>query len=217
MKKLPLILLLFATVSLHAQRVRPMQRPPASATPHGIARQSTALSAASHVTRPPLAALPAFSVTDRDGHLVPSASFARTSHWLLLYSRQNCIPCDKLLMSLSSNENPASKRGAPYVIVVDAPTVDALERVRAAYPYLSDATWVADTGHEASTALKLKGSPMLYALHGNAIAFHVPGTLGDALTVKNLANSWLTTNDNPARTGPSAPVADAAGLPSGKP
>ncbi len=210
MKKLLLIPFVFAAVSLHAQGVRPMDKPPASTMPRGIARQSTALSAAAHSTEVPLTALPAFSVTDRDGHVVQAASLAKPSHWVLLYDSQDCIPCDKLMAELDASQNAAAQRGASYVIIVNATTADALERVRATYSNLSDATWVADTGHEALTALRLKGAPMLYALHGDAIAFHVPGTLRDTATVKSLASSWLAGTDSAVQAAATTPIAAAA-------
>lgn len=176
------------------QQVQRVPPPPSAATAPAQARHSTAQSGAS-ASVPPLAALPAFTALNRDGQSVTSASLTRPARWLLVYRNAVCPPCDKVLGQLAASSSPDLKRGAPYVIIVSVKDRDTLERVRAQYPTLSDATWLADPQGSALAALKPQGTPMLYGLHGKQIAWQIAGGLNDLVKVEKLATLWLSGHD----------------------
>jgi hypothetical protein len=170
----------------------PVTRPPASMLPPGKARLNTAERMAVMNNRPPLKELPAFSVTDKDGHAVSAKTMSHSTHWLLLYRRQNCLPCDRLMNVLAAGDSNSLKSGQPYVIVVAGKASDGLEKVRANYSTLSEATWLADKDDQILAALKPHGAPMIYAMDGHRIAWDVPGNLGDPATVEKMVSAWIT-------------------------
>lgn len=185
---------------------KPAVRPPDSELPKAKARVSTAERMAAINNNPPASQLPSFTATDRDGKSFTAASLAKSHHWLLIYRKQSCLPCDRLMTALNASESPSLKGGQPYVIVVASHTSDGLERVRATYQNLSEANWLADKDGQAYSALKPKGTPMIYALDGSRIAWSIPGTLGSPAKIEKMAGDWIageststTTSDPPAK------------------
>ena len=170
----------------------PAMRPPASLMPPPPDRLNTAQRVAALNNRPPLKELPAFTVTDRDGHPVAAKTFSHSSHWLLIYRRQNCLPCDRLMNVLAAGDSNTLKSGQPYVILVAGKAPEALEKVRANFSTLSEAKWLADRDEQAFAALKPRGTPIIYAMDGNTIAWDVPGNLGNPATVEKMATAWIT-------------------------
>lgn len=171
--------------------VRAAIRPPASAMPTAQARVSTAQRMAAAHNQPPLTELPNFTASDRDGNAVTTKTLTRTSHWLLIYRNQNCLPCDRLMNVLAASESASLKSGQPYVILVAGKTSDALGRVEANFSTLSEATWLADKDAQAYTALKPRGTPVIYAMDGSKIAWNVPGNLGNPAKVEKMAAAWV--------------------------
>lgn len=180
--------------------MRPAARPPASLRPPVQARVTTVERVAARGNQPPLKELPEFAAKDRDGHAVTTKSMQRTTHWLLIYTRENCLPCDRLMNVLAASENSALKGGQPYVILVGGKGPDALEKVRANFSPLSSATWLSDKDAKAFAALKPRGEPVIYAMEGNKISWIVPGNLGNPTRVLNMVGAWA------ASTGSSTPA-----------
>lgn len=220
MKPLALILLapsmLVPAAAQQVRPVRPVMRPPASANSTGPAAHSTAQNGAQNRVQnrvqtgvqagaqnpgAPLTQLPDFTATDATGRLVAAGTLARPSHWLLFYTRDQCVPCDRVLSVLSQSQSPALKRGAPYSIVLAHPrTHDALDTERAKYPALTDALWLEEKDGSATTALAVKGAPMLYGMRGSQIAWVVPGGLDNINTVEKIAGAWLSSVDLPQKS-----------------
>jgi len=173
--------------------MKPAIRPPASSIPTAAAGVSTAQRMAALNNKPPLTELPAFTATDRDGKPVTARSLSKSTHWILVYRKQNCLPCDRLMNVLAASESPALKGGQPYVILVAGKTSDAVERVRANYSTLTNATWLADKDNRVFAALKPRGAPMIYAMDGSKIAWSVPGNLGNPARVEKIAANWIST------------------------
>jgi hypothetical protein len=172
--------------------VRPALRRPESDKKTGKQRFSTAQRMAVMNNPPPLKVLPDFNVSDRDGHMVTAKTLQRANHWLLIYRTENCIPCDRLMNVLAASESSGLKSGQPYVVLVAESKSDALEKVRANYSALRDATWMSDKNGQALVALKPRGAPIVYAMEGNKIIWSVPGNLGDPARVEKMAASWMT-------------------------
>jgi hypothetical protein len=179
--------------------VHPALRPPVSVRPSPQARLSTAQRMATANNQPPLKELPSFTASDRDGKPVTAKTLTRSSHWLLIYRKQDCLPCDRLMNVLAASESSGLKTGKPYVILVAGKTSDSLERVRANYSALSEATWLGDRDAQAYAALKPRGTPILYAMDGSKIAWNVPGNLGNPAKVEKMAAAWIASG--PALTG----------------
>jgi len=197
-----LLLTASAVLPLHAQtslpetpgshpHIQPAVRPPESVRPSAHARLNTAERVAAVSNKPPLQELPAFTANDRDGHPVTAKTLSRSSHWLLIYRRQDCMPCDRLMTALAASEDSGLKGGQPYVIVVAGKQSEALERVRANFSTLSDATWLGDRENHAFDALKPRGVPMIYAMDGSKIAWNVPGNLGNPAMVEKMLATWV--------------------------
>jgi len=173
---------------------KPALRPPSSIVPSARTRVSTAQRMAAFNHKPPLPELPGFTATDRDGKEVTPKTFSRSSHWLLVYRRQNCLPCDRLMNVLAASESPDLKGGQPYVILVEGKASDAVDRVRANYSTLSQSTWLADKEGQARAALKPRGEPTIYAMNGSKIAWSVPGNLGSPAKVEKMTAAWMASS-----------------------
>jgi hypothetical protein len=212
---------------------KPVVRPPKSAQPTPINRLSTAERAALIHDKPQVRQLPTFTLNDRDGNQVTAQSLPQitrkatanaqgssqsgaqatpTTHWLLLYRGQDCLPCDRLMTVLAESDSPSFQAGQHYVIVVAPHTSDGVERVRANYSKLNAATWLTDNNKQIVTALKPQGEPMLYALDGNNIIWRVPGNLGNPAKVEQLASSWMSST-SPSSTAPSNSTSAAKAAP----
>jgi hypothetical protein len=105
---------------------------------------------------------------------------------------------------LAASGDSGLQGGKPYVIVVAGKQSEALEKVRANFSTLGEATWLGDKENHAFDALKPRGVPMIYAMDGSKIAWNIPGNLGNpALVEKRLAN-WIASSPGPGSGSPSA-------------
>lgn len=186
-----------------------VERPPASVMPSAQARLSTAQRMAARNNLPPLKELPAFTATNQDGHAITAKTMVRPTHWLLIYRRQNCLPCDRLMNVLAASESAALKGGAPYVILVAGKNSEAVARVQANFSSLSDATWLADRQGKVFAALKPRGTPMIYAMDGSKVAWTVPGNLGSPAKVEKMAAAWVASSPATAAAATSVPASAA--------
>ncbi len=176
------------------RNVRAVSRPSASMRPAGHARRSTAQGAAARGDKPPIPELPAFAIKTREGLSVNAQALTRKGHWLLLYRRDQCIPCDRLMNVLSAGASAEPGSGQSYAIIVAGKQHDGLDTVRAAYANFANATWVGDTDGKVQAALEAHGSPMLYGMDGSHIVWRAPGNLGDPSFVDHMAAAWVATN-----------------------
>ena len=188
-----------------------IERPTASMMPSAKARLSTAERMAAANNQPPLQELPDFAVNDQDGKPVAAKVFSRPTHWILVYRRQNCVPCDRLMNVLAASGSSGLSGGKPYVILVAGKASDAVDRVRANYSTLSQATWLADKDNRAYVALKPRGAPMIYAMDGKKIAWSVPGNLGNPAKVEKMTAAWMTSGGTSAAKVPSFAGPSSAG------
>jgi len=189
---------------------RTVLRPPASIMPSAQARLSTAQRVAALGNQPPMKELPGFTVTDRDGHAVTTKALSKSAHWILVYRKQSCLPCDRLMRMLAADESGGLKGGQPYVVVVSGKERDAVDRVRANYSTLSEATWLADKDKQAYAALKPRGAPMIYAMDGSRIAWNVPGNLGNPAKVEQMAAAWISSGSTSAAASTATVPASAS-------
>lgn len=119
--------------------------------------------------------LPDFAVSSSDAGTVSSADLGDGNHWLLIYMRPDCAPCDAVAYLWTDADAPSPPSRVRVIVGGASPAT--LARVRASYPMLSDATWYADANGEAARALGLTAAPVLLGMHGAAIAWTSQGLL----------------------------------------
>lgn len=188
-------------------RVVQVLPPPESARPSLMNRLSTAQRAALNADKPSPRQLPSFTATNRDGQPVATAALPKSDHWLLLYRRDECVACDRLMTVLAASNTAAPRNGQPYVILVGGNQPNGLEIVRARYATLGDAMWLSDRNNEVFTALKPTGAPVLYGMDGTNIAWTVAGNLGDPARIATMASGWLATPPPANNSSAVAPTA----------
>jgi hypothetical protein len=176
---------------------RPAVEVPMSARPERNLRTSTAQSAAARVNKPPLHALPDFSVVNREGLTVSSKSLVQKSHWLLIYRRDHCLACDRLMNTIVAGSAAQAGMAPAFAVVVVGKDKAALDKVRASYENLANAVWVSDPLESSTTALKLHVAPVIYGMSGDSIVWTVSGSLSDSSLVERQASSWIM---NPGKT-----------------
>ncbi len=213
----------FFPVALTAQNAQPVVRrvtpKPVSARPAGLVSVSTAESGGLH-DHAPLHSLPSFQVTKLDGTASGIASFQQPKHWLLLYRRENCAPCDRMLKTIAESDNALLKSGTQLVIVVadsgNTHNSNRLDATRAQFSAINGATWLEDTNGAAFKALKPRGTPMLYALSGDRIQWSFPGLPSDPNMLSRMAASWVNSEDpftaTPAGAKPATDSSSTASL-----
>lgn len=209
MKKLiVLTLAAFAVLPLAAQTVTPPRapdkkgptpqlatRPPESAKPGKLARMNTAERGEAFNPQAPPRQLPNFVLTDERGMPTPAAGIAHKGHWLLLYRRYNCLPCDRLMNVLADSKSADLQSGVPFVILVEGKANNAAEQVRPNFKSMSKASWLTDSKQQVRTQLKVHGAPMLYAMDGTRIEWAVAGNLGNPEKVERIAASWVASEN----------------------
>jgi hypothetical protein len=119
--------------------------------------------------------LPEFAVVSSDAGTVSSAELGDGNHWLLIYIRPDCAPCDAVAYLWAEGDGPAAP--ARVRVIVGAASPATLARVQASYPMLNGATWYADANGEAARALGLTSAPVLLGMRGTAIAWTSQGLL----------------------------------------
>jgi hypothetical protein len=154
---------------------------------------NTAQRGAAFSSQIPPKQLPSFNLNDASGKPSAQGGITRAGHWLLLYRRDSCLPCDRLMNVLASSKSQDLGAGLPLVIVVEGKAADAAEQVRPNFKSMSKASWLTDSHQQVRTLLKARGAPMLYAMNGSKIAWIVPGNLGDPTRVERMAASWVAT------------------------
>lgn len=169
-----------------------VSRPPDAQLPRKLARLNTAQRGAAFNPQPPPKQLPAFNLNDASGTFAARGGMSRTGHWLLLYRRDNCLPCDRLMNVLAVSKSPDLQTGLPLVVIVEGKAADAAEQVRPNFKSMNKASWLTDSHQQVRAQLKARGAPMLYAMNGSKIAWNVPGNLGDPTRVERMAASWVT-------------------------
>lgn len=152
--------------------------------------------------------LPAFDVTAIDGSTAQSAAIARKGKWLLVFVKTNCPQCESLLSALESG---ATQDGSRVVIVVKAPTANALASMKARYAKIPNATWYADVHAAAARSMEVPASPTTLGMRGSEVAWRLTGEISalptdesSGITVAHdaaaepklrehaLLNGWLT-------------------------
>jgi len=143
-----------------------------------ISRLFTIAAVAGLLARPAAAAdklLPDFDVTSADAATVSSAALADGRHWLLIYVRPDCAPCDAVAHLWTEGDAPAPP--ARLRVIVGAASPETLREMQARYPLLNGAAWYADSTGAAARALGLSGAPVLLGMRGGAIAWTSQGLL----------------------------------------
>src|SRR5207244_814556 len=115
-----------------------------------------------------------------------SAELADGNHWLLIYVRPDCAPCDAVAYLWTEGDAPAAP--ARVRVIVGGATAATLGQVQARYPMLNGAAWYADSNDEAARALGLTGAPVLLGMRGAAIAWRSQGLL--AIT-RSQISGWI--------------------------
>jgi hypothetical protein len=207
-KLIILTLAAFAALPLAAQTVTPPKpldkkgptpqpalRPPESLKPGKLARMNTAERGEAFNPQPPPTHLPDLILTDDRGMSTPAAGIAHKGHWLLLYRRDSCLPCDRLMNVLAASKSTDLQGGVPFVILVEGKANNAAEQVRPNFKSMSKASWLTDSKQQVRTQLKVHGAPMLYAMDGTRIEWAVAGNLGNPEKVERIAASWVASDN----------------------
>jgi hypothetical protein len=171
--------------------IRPAVKVPESLRPSAAARVSTAQGAAARGQKPGLKTLPEFSVRNRNELVVSSQTLTQKGHWLLVYRRDECVACDRLMNVLAAGASVDPDQGKTYAIVVAGKEPDGLAKVRTKYSTLTNANWVSDKDEVALKALNIHGAPVVFGMDGTAIKWMVPGNLGNPTSVEHMAATWV--------------------------
>jgi len=143
------------------------------------------LAAAAAAPRRPL---PPFAALAPDGAQTPSATLAFDGTWLLVYVRQGCAPCDRLLAVAAGDERPAAPR---IVFIVGGADPDAVGEVAGRYPTLGGARWLADPNGTAADALGVETMPAVLGLRGTMIEWTLVGGLPERDALASVLFTWL--------------------------
>ncbi len=132
--------------------------------------------------------LPVFTVTDVAGGGVSSTQLTRAGHWLLIYVRPGCQPCDAVLRSVDLDSDP----GLPsrIAVVVLAGDSGEVERTVQRFPSLAAASWYGDAAAGAA-ALGVTNAPAVFGMSGGIIEWSVAGVLSDATDIKAIMVNWV--------------------------
>jgi hypothetical protein len=122
----------------------------------------------------PPRSLPKFDVTASDGSTKQSAQIVRNGKWLLVFVKANCPQCETLLSALESG---ATQEGSRVVIIVKAPTANALAELKAKYPRIANASWYADVHFSAARSLEVPASPTTLGMRGSDVAWRLTGAV----------------------------------------
>jgi hypothetical protein len=122
---------------------------------------------------------------------VSSKSLAQTSNWILIYRRDHCLSCDRLMNALAAGSSVEAGKGQSFAIIVVGKNKAALDTVRANFANLVNATWVSDPAEESTRALKVHAAPVLYGMSGNTISWKLTGNLPSSALVEQRASAWL--------------------------
>jgi hypothetical protein len=118
--------------------------------------------------------LPDFAVSSNAG-TISSVELGDGNHWLLIYMRPDCAPCDEVASLWMEGDAPAPPSRVRVIVGTASPATLAI--VQTSYPMLNGATWYADANGEAARALGLTGAPVLLGMRGAAIAWTSHGVL----------------------------------------
>lgn len=132
--------------------------------------------------------LPELRLTSADASLAATAELPSSGKWLLVYVREKCRRCDELLAHIDRQPRAEAER---IVIVVGAPTADALRTVSAKYPNLSAARWYADADGSAQVALKLRGAPFVLGMNDMSVNWTLAGSLPQEAELESVLFTWL--------------------------
>ena len=184
---------------------------------------STAQSGASRSTKP-ATTMPALNHAEQETATATASASAdpQKGHWVLLYRTANCIPCDRLMNSLSSNEGSGVPAAQGLTIVIGQPKAATtshtghqatakpqaakgnqtvaptavqqgeLNTLRSKYPALNNAAWKYDSAGTASASLKPAGAPMMYGMDGSRIVWQTAGMPGGPTATQQRIASWLS-------------------------
>jgi hypothetical protein len=159
--------------------------------PKKLARMNTAQRGAAFASKAPVQQLPGLKLNDASGKSTGGSAIPRQGHWLLLFRKDVCLPCDRLMNNLAQTKRPELQGGKPYVIVVEGGSATAAETVKANFSTMEGATWLTDPTKQTRDTLNMKGAPMLYAMDGSKIVWRVAGNLGNPAKLEQLAAGWI--------------------------
>jgi hypothetical protein len=164
---------------------------PESMRPKKLSRMNTAQRGAAFNSKPLLQQLPGLKLNDASGNASGGSALPRQGHWLLLFRKDTCLSCDRLMNNLAQTKRPELQGGTPYVIVVEGSSATAAETVKANFSTMAGATWLTDPTSQTRVSLNMKGAPMLYAMDGAKIVWRVAGNLGSPAKIEQLAAAWV--------------------------
>lgn len=132
--------------------------------------------------------LPSFAGLAADGAEVASDVLVADGAWLLVYVRQRCAPCDRVLAVAGGDERPAASR---IVFIVGGADPDAVREIAGRYPSLAAARWLADPDGAAAAALGVEAMPVVHGLRGSMIEWTMVGGLPDRAVLESALFTWL--------------------------
>src|SRR5713226_99720 len=135
-------------------------------------------------------AMPDFQIARPDGTAVSTTQIPQSGKWFLIYTKPNCVSCDRFLRIFSKAENPLLP--SHIAIVVSGATPDKIAEIAGKFPDLADATWYADPSEDGTAPLQIKGMPVIFGLNGSTVAWSIMGVpSGDTVRLKAILKSWI--------------------------
>jgi hypothetical protein len=131
--------------------------------------------------------LPAFHLSALDGHAVQSSELPSKGKWLILYVSPHSPATDRVLSMLNPGRNPTL---TGKVAIIVAGSVEESRRLQSAYPS-SSVSWFADEDHNAASALKLNGLPVLLGIKDSSVHWILNGALQNGAVFGSVVNSWI--------------------------
>lgn len=136
------------------------------------------------------APLPEFSATSLGELEVPSDRLSSRERWLLIYVQPNCKPCERVLRVFQMRESQPDYTDK-VIILVGGATVEQVRQLSAQMSWLPESSWYADTTKNASTALDVKGAPVVYGVQRNNIEWSLVGSLAKQDTLQSILSTWF--------------------------
>ena len=133
--------------------------------------------------------LPAFNVTALDGSTVASDKLATDSKWLLVYAEASCRTCEQLYDAFRQEESNTNQN-VKVIVIVGGATIKEVERIAKRVSWIDHSSWYADPGKLSSSALRLKGTPVVHGIQDGKVMWDLSGVLPDAKTLESLLETW---------------------------
>lgn len=132
--------------------------------------------------------VPDVNLTTLEGKAGSTAMLPKDGHWLIVYVRPGCAPCNAVLTAAAAREQPI---GAQLVVIVAAAQADAASKLVADRPELADARWFVDADGSFGKALDVHEAPVIMGVAGRTIQWSLAGVLSGGTRTRSVITSWI--------------------------